>query len=81
VSREQLEKQRAARVARASMRDGIREGHFRLGEGWVRVWLTFYPKQIWYVCDTKSPGDGGADIDGTIRKLDDETKSKLEEWL
>ncbi len=81
MSRDQLERQRAARVARASERAGVREGHFKLGAGWVRVWLNFYPKQQWYLCDTKSPAEGGSDVPDTVRKLDEETKSKLEEWL
>jgi hypothetical protein len=79
ATKKKLEKQRGARLAKASARDGVQEGHFRLHGQFVRVWLNFYPNECWMVCDAALPR--GEDIDGTARKLSDDDKRNLTGWL
>jgi hypothetical protein len=82
---DKLERERFERVRKVSERDGIREGQYKLRhEGgaftWVALDLVFYPRETWFVTDL----DGtlvGNKIPGTRRKLTDDVKARLEDWL
>lgn len=77
-----LEKQRAARVANAERRAGVREGvHVLRGakHPHVRVTVQFYPKEHWIIEDVNIMG--GGIIEGTGRPLTNDDKAKLESWL
>lgn len=83
MDRHALEKQRAARVAKAEARAGMREGVYVLPghkPPHVRVTIQFYPKEHWIVEDVNVLA-GGAIVEGTARPLTDEIKAKLESWL
>lgn len=82
MSSRTLEKQRAARVAKAESRAGMREGVYVLrghNPPHVRITIQFYPKEHWIVEDINVIG--GAVIEGTCRSLTDDIRAKLESWL
>lgn len=79
----QLERQRAKLVARAETISGLRDGstyRVRAERRFVRVSLRFYPHQFWAVEDLTNDAPM-TPIEGTYRKLDNDLKDKLEEWL
>lgn len=78
MGRPKMQKERDRRVARAETAAGIREGHYNLGEKFVRIWIVFYPSQKWCICDCERTGQ---DIQNTGRTLDEATKAKLTSWL
>jgi hypothetical protein len=74
-----LDRDRQKRAAAAEAKAGVREGHYLLNGEFVDVWVSFYPKTQWWIADACRPR--GERIKGTTRKLDNETKAKLESWL
>lgn len=80
MNRRKLQQERDRRVASAEAAAGIREGHYNLDGQFVRVWISFYPKQQWRICDCDRH-NRGQDIPDTARTLDDATKARLERWL
>ena len=79
MSRAQLYKERQKAIAKAELVAGVREGHYRLDDKFVDVWVSFYPKVQWWIADARCPS--GERIPRTTRPLDDETKYKLKSWL
>lgn len=71
-----LERMRRKAVLAAERESGLRDdGTYKLGDGLVRVSVTFYLGTKWWVEDLTGPG--GQAVAGTRRRLDDETRSKL----
>ncbi|WP_456718211.1 MULTISPECIES: hypothetical protein [unclassified Bradyrhizobium] len=66
-------------MAAKEEKSGIREGHYLLDGVFVTVWLSFYPKTQWWIADAARPR--GERIEGTSRKLDDQTRVRLKSWL
>lgn len=80
MSRKSLEVERARRVAAEETKAGLKEGHYNDAAGrFVRVWVNFYPKPHWMICECGSPR--GEDVEGTAKPLTDEIKSGLTSWL
>lgn len=65
--------------ADAEAKAGIHEGHYLLGDQFVCVWVSFYPKVRWWIADAARPS--GEKVEGTTRELDAETKANLRTWL
>jgi hypothetical protein len=80
MSRQKLHAERERRLAEEEAKAGLKEGHYNTAEGqFVRVWVNFYPKTHWMICDCGRPR--GEDLEGTARRLNDETKQGLRGWL
>lgn len=79
MSREALDKQRKRRVSKAEQELGQREGHYNLGDKFVRIWVEFYPRVHWLICDCER--SSGADVPDTSRILDSKSLASLENWL
>ena len=80
MSRKSLEAERARRVAAEEAKAGLKEGHYNDAEDrFVRVWVNFYPKPHWMVCECERPS--GQDIPETAKPLTEEVKRDLKSWL
>lgn len=86
VDRRKLELQRQTAVAKECVKAGIpHEGILKIAQNgvtrWFNVWIEFYPKVHWMIEEVEDLLTPDKKIAGTRRKLDDETKAKLESWL
>lgn len=73
-----IAEERERRVAIEERKAGVREAHYRLDDGFVDVWVSFYPKVQWWIADADLRGER---LTRTTRKLTDDVKKRLEDWL
>jgi hypothetical protein len=63
-----------ARAAAEEAKAGVEEGHYNDRDGrFARVWINFYSNAHWMICECTRPR--GEAIEGTARRLDEETKT------
>lgn len=84
VDTRKLELERHKRARKEEIKEGIREGTYKITEGatvrWFRVEVTFYPTVKWWIEEVTGVMDEKP-VKGTRRELDKATKRRLETWL